>query len=639
MQSQHCAMDLVDALIRELNLLDSETHAVQLGLFRDWLARYGQFRGFERALCVDFPKIGKAFDKALSDPDYRFYPPEGISVPCLPFGAGRKHPHRKAVGVGVLLAPWLIDVDNDGSRSSRFHVDEDIKPEVVQLLRTILYGFKKLKLQASPDVVDKDRRDFVNLDRDLHEFLGKVPIGRRSGQLVRDFFHEVPRLRGIVERVRPYFIPLQAVNLADVVPRHGPGATADQAAPRDKFNFVRWSTSLESEFPAAQFSRHDELAYNHSPVPIEMAEVAKLCCVPKTLDKTRVITVEPTDLQFIQQGMRRWMIDRSSVALRNCYDGSSQTFSQVAAMEASIDGSTATIDLKSASDRLSLDLVEYLFAPNQDLLAKLKACRSQYVNPGVDSNLLLAKYAGQGNATTFHVQSVVYAILSVAAALYHEGFQPNMVKSRVVKRYSRKVRVYGDDIIMPSRYVSSFALIVSLVGLQINVGKTHFTGHFREACGGDYYKGYEVNPLYFTYVDRASAKTPEKLISLCAVRNNAYHRGYFEVCKVLQGMIPAKFHTFSLPGAVGFDSRFGKPHSPLGHPRWNRDLSRREFPAFSLTLESEEYESDAIFGRLHKYFVEKPSQLDNWQGSLTKDERTNIRRTWIPAKAGARTKS
>lgn len=625
---QYGALNLVISTLEEIDLVTKGHHRHRLIHFFEWSVKYARTRGTERMLCVEFPKIGKALDKSLSDAEGEFVPPIG-TFPSAPkkkdsdWYMGYLPP-----GAGGLLQIMYRDI------GGRYYLHHEIDPNIVLLLRTLFYGFKKLKLQAPASVVENDRKEFVSLDREVRSY---VHARFEDGHYVP--FREAHGLQEMVEAVARFFVPSQEVVLEDVLPRHGPGATSDMSPPRDKFNFEFWPRRLDLEFPAEFFSRHSEIEYLCQPVKVaDLHLVGKLDCVPKSLDKTRVITVEPTVHQFIQQGMRRWLIERSPAALRACYKGSDQTLSQEAARLASIDGSQATIDLKSASDRLSLALVELIFASNTSLCRKLSACRTEYIDPGVGQQILLAKYAGQGNATTFHVQSTCYATLCVAAMLWNDGVRAEHLTGRAVLRAARRIRIYGDDIIVPSQYVASLALTLNLAGLRINRAKTHTEGFFREACGGDFYKGYDVAPLYFTYTSRADARSPAKLVSLCEVRNNAYRKGLFRICKMLDRFIPKKYHTYCLPGAIGFTSHLGLPYSQ-GGCRWNEALSRIEYRAHSLVTRSKMTESGQRYGRLYKWFVEEPPQDDNWCGSLTVSNRLRIEEAWVPCQGRRNTHS
>jgi hypothetical protein len=55
--------------------------------------------------------------------------------------------------------------------------------------------------------------------------------------------------------------------------------------------------------------------------------------------------------------------------------------------------------------------------------------------------------------------------------------------------------VFGDDILIDSRFLGKIRRVFSVVGLAINSDKTFSKGPFRESCGTDAYGGFCVTPL------------------------------------------------------------------------------------------------------------------------------------------------
>ena len=90
-------------------------------------------------------------------------------------------------------------------------------------------------------------------------------------------------------------------------PKHGPGAVSDQRYGSYKYDFKTWPERLDSVFPYADFA-----FANYAQVPLipidsdlhrslSVEKPAKLCAVPKTLSKPRLIASEPTSSQWCQQ--------------------------------------------------------------------------------------------------------------------------------------------------------------------------------------------------------------------------------------------------------------------------------------------------------------------------------------------------
>jgi len=139
----------------------------------------------------------------------------------------------------------------------------------------------------------------------------------------------------------------------------------------------------------------------------------------------------------------------------------------------------ATADLSAASDSITLELLRRL------LPAKWFAA----ITYGRINNIIIDKQTMQmqsvitmGLGHTFPLQTLVfYALLQ-------------SIRKLVGSKQGR-VSVYGDDLIYPAglhRYVVS---IFPDLHLNLNGDKTYVTDHFRESCGGDYYRGCDVRPF------------------------------------------------------------------------------------------------------------------------------------------------
>lgn len=225
---------------------------------------------------------------------------------------------------------------------------------------------------------------------------------------------------------------------------------------------------------------------------------AKLISVPKNSSSRRTITVEPLLKQFVQQGLN--ILLRESISeckiLRNSLALSDQSINQKLALEGSLNDKWATIDLKSASDLLSVSLVKSVFRHQPQFTEYMMASRSPYVVCENKPTLTLGKFAGMGNALTFPVQSICFAVVCIAAILDSKGLAPTYWN---VVRASRQVRVYGDDIIVRTESAHQCVDWLHAVGLKVNDKKSFLEGNFKESCGVDAYLGVDVTPLYIKH--------------------------------------------------------------------------------------------------------------------------------------------
>lgn len=202
--------------------------------------------------------------------------------------------------------------------------------------------------------------------------------------------------------------------------------------------------------------------------------------VPKDCDKDRVIAVEPMLNMYCQQGWKTVLSQRLiswGITLED------QSRNQELAREASIRGfardSWSTIDLSSASDTVSINLVKW-FLPSGwfDVLSSVR-CSEGIVD---DITVRYEKFSSMGNAVTFPLQCLLFCSIIRAAR--------RIVGERM------EYRVYGDDLIVP---VSCSLLVIEalrFLGFVPNVAKTYVTGHFRESCGADFFFGKDVRPCY-----------------------------------------------------------------------------------------------------------------------------------------------
>jgi hypothetical protein len=269
----------------------------------------------------------------------------------------------------------------------------------------------------------------------------------------------------------------------------------------------------------------------------QLADSAKLISVLKNSTSRRTITIEPMLKQFTQQGLNtklRASITRCRV-LSGCIALTDQSLNQKLALEGSLYRNWATIDLKSASDLMSLKLVRSVFRHHPDFYQGMMDSRSPYAtSPGKDK-LLLGKFAGMGNATTFPVQSVTFATVAIAAILDSQGFAPSYWN---VKRAARNIRVYGDDIIVAHRYSRQVVDWLHAVGLRVNVNKSFLVGNFRESCGVDAYDGVNITPLYIQHrPDLEICDDPSVIAHFVSLSNHMWMEGLYKASTWLKELV------------------------------------------------------------------------------------------------------
>lgn len=213
----------------------------------------------------------------------------------------------------------------------------------------------------------------------------------------------------------------------------------------------------------------------------------RLSFVPKTSQISRSICTEPTLNMLFQKGIgavieehlrRKFRIDLSTQPL----------FNQLLARKGSVDGSYGTIDLSSASDSVSLNLLRSICP--REFLSWLYLCRSPVSCLPNGEQLELHMVSSMGNAFTFPLQTYLFA--SIVKACY----STLGIKLELGDVETKNFGVFGDDIIVRKDCYELTVRTLKLFGFRVNEEKSFNTGLFRESCGGDFYAGHNVRGVY-----------------------------------------------------------------------------------------------------------------------------------------------
>lgn len=236
-----------------------------------------------------------------------------------------------------------------------------------------------------------------------------------------------------------------------------------------------WARSLWSRpFRGPQFSRGN-----------------RFTTVPKNAKKDRGIAIEPSINVYFQLGVGS-EIRRRLKAYVDLDHG--QSLHRDLAQLASRRGHLSTIDLSSASDNVCKVLVELLLPEDWfDLLSTLRSPMTL-----IDGKwYLLSKFSSMGNGFTFELETLIFLAIGREACRL-SGADPN------------QVRVYGDDIIVPTEAGQTCISLLRFFGFTPNPKKTFLAGVFRESCGGDFFNGVRVRPFFL----KEFPDEPQKTIAL-----------------------------------------------------------------------------------------------------------------------------
>lgn len=623
-------------------------------VFRDWLAYHPEdqpetVRDLQRiALGIrargpafysqDLPALSKLLERGLDEARLR---PDGS-----PLSRGKR---RGSIIPRFLWGFWSRVFDSNG------HLRSDVDPNVITFLRFILNLVGKLKLGAPEKSENKTLKEFYDVEANLPPPSGfwegyiSVPLRTDIADVCRRFGTEVaggtptpglllcggPHRRGMDGAVQhsdsvrtgPDIRQLTAscqqvadrlvsslgdISPYDCRPRHGPGAVSEGLVGSQKYEFPTWSPQLEELFPFDEFGTYGSYAYLERGVahglPSDQEGASRLIAVPKTRKAPRLIAAEPTSNQWIQQGVSDALRERVDASLLGrMVSIRDQNPSRALALQSSRTCEYATVDLSSASDRLSCLLVEAVFRSNHSILRLFRACRTRYLEnrtwPRFPKLVKLGKFATMGSALTFPVQSIVFSILALGVGFAIEGGG--------LETLARKVRVYGDDIIVPVGWYPSLRVILEAVGLKVNMSKSFARGQFRESCGMDAWNGYNVTPVRLRQPSVALA-TREALGFLDTV-NNLWLGGYWHTSKALErtatfaSKLAIVNRSARAYGLVTFSSGF----NPSWKTRWNRDLQRFEAKVHRVSPVDPKPDRTAGWNDLSEFLFRKEREISH----------------------------
>jgi hypothetical protein len=379
---------------------------------------------------------------------------------------------------------------------------------------------------------------------------------------------------------------ISSCELFELVPKHGPGATAEGISGNQKYRWQYWYDRLEPYFPllgagypmgAGPESEELEMV---SIVSMGQELPVKVTPVPKTLKGPRIIAIEPCCMQFAQQGIRNWLYAKieSHWMTKGHVNFRDQSINQELALDASSTGQFATIDLSDASDRVPRELALEMFSSHPDLQAAVDACRSDSaVLPDGRIVSPLRKFASMGSALCFPVEAMYFYTICVVALLKEQNLPAT---PRNVYNVSRGVYVYGDDIIVPSTNATTVLDHLQKYNCKVNSNKTFTSGSFRESCGIDAYAGVSVTPTYLRHMRPENRRQSREIVSWVATSNLFYKRGYWRTTsfmrKCIDKLVGRLPYVSDTSPALGYTSYLGYRSAN----RWNDNLQRLEIKAY-----------------------------------------------------------
>jgi len=456
-------------------------------------------------LTITLPSFGKGFQKSLD---------QGIVAHAMYPGFSWHG------GLPRFLGGFLERVF---SRDSGVLLNEpDV--EAILAIRQLTLLFSKIELPCSNARERDAMSDYVECDRQVKE---------TDALLTEEDYTSFVRIANLL--FSDVFSSLdRKIYEEDIIPKHGPGATADKLLGNQKYQLSTWTDRLQSVMsaenfllPNARYAHEDRITY----LEPGSEQPVRVISVPKTLKTPRIIAIEPSYVQFAQQAILEPMVQllEDDYVLKHFLGFSDQGPNQAMAKRGSEDGQTATLDLSEASDRVSNQLVRRMVANFPFLLQGLDATRSRKADVPGHGVIRLAKYASMGSALCFPVEAMVFLTL-VFLGIEKESSTPFTKKSDFI-RFRGRVRVYGDDLIIPIDSVESVIQSLEHFGARVGPHKSFWIGKFRESCGKEYYDGFDVSIVKFRRMLPASLSDGPGCISAVSFANQLFQAGCWETVK------------------------------------------------------------------------------------------------------------
>jgi len=372
-----------------------------------------------------------------------------------------------------------------------------------------------------------------------------------SEELIPPIYPE-PLVRALNKIVKRWFGPFVPY---EIVPGHGPGSVAGIKRPTlfAKYQNLASDARLRYAFGADWWCSRSS--------SIHLDRTSQTIFVPKSYKTFRTISMEPSTLQYFQQGVWK-VIDkyvRNRSYLRNHFDFHNVDRNRSLAREGSARGNYATIDLSAASDSVGYELVKKIFKGTWLLRFIVTTRSTQTILPNGET-VSLKKFAPMGSALCFPIETIIFSAICqhVTRGLGVDG----------------DFSVYGDDIIVPTSCSERLVRVLSGLGFRVNLKKS-FTSpdcRYRESCGGEFVDGFEVTPMRISRTYN-STDYCDHFTALISLANEAYQRNFY----ALRHFFLRKMRSHGIKPLFAPTSILGPSYSNYHlSRRLNKDLQREE---------------------------------------------------------------
>lgn len=365
--------------------------------------------------------------------------------------------------------------------------------QAVRCIYQISVLFSKLKGPYPDSVLRKQLADFLKVDDELANI---------------DWFDEVnyPILERARHEVNCIFKNSDILN--QTIPKPGPGGTNTPVPKHLRYRPKVLYTQVDNVVPYMDYftvNPYDvvhqtkiwrDLYNNKIPEPTSRHKF-----VHKKVGKARGICLEENEVQYLQQAFRHAIYDwiESSSPAKGRINFTDQSVNQKLAQQGSFTGLLATLDESEASDRISRELVSWLFQdqPFHDSLMALSTRVITFEEKFMQEPVRTHKFAPMGSALCFPIMAIVhYALIRAIIFL-----------SNLSNAYMKEVYVYGDDIVVPVTVVEAILAYLPRFGMKLNKTKSFWRGGFRESCGVHAFNGVDITPVYVKHLPNTPSIT------------------------------------------------------------------------------------------------------------------------------------
>jgi len=273
------------------NVLDELGTWCSVSTSEDWksINRRFEHEGDE-FLTITLPEFAKDLERALAQrqvsPDlFRFF----------------KKRQKSPIFLG-----GFMDLVFERETGAMFDVSQDELPsmsDAIFAMRQLTLMFGKIEKPCTPAREAAAFQQYIETEEELAQWEDEV-----LGSDLESFRHIARTLfRDSLTKVD------YDVYYHELVPGHGPGSTADRISGNQKFDFSEWTERLESVFPFGEYCLPSWRSYyllDRVQFLLPGAErPVRVVSVPKTQKTPRIIAIEPTCMQYMQQAISRRLVE------------------------------------------------------------------------------------------------------------------------------------------------------------------------------------------------------------------------------------------------------------------------------------------------------------------------------------------